>query len=76
MLDKYLNDNLLYSWNRINHNGDIKICKDLIDVAKSAGDAVKFQKRDINSVYKKIFWIVLVKALGENPKTPKRRIRI
>ena len=40
----------------INHNGDIKICKDLIDVAKSAGcDAVKFQKRDINSVYKEDF---------------------
>jgi N-acetylneuraminate synthase len=40
----------------INHNGDIKICKDLIDVAKSCGcDAVKFQKRDINSVYTQDF---------------------
>ena len=36
----------------INHNGDMSICKDLIDVAVSAGcDAVKFQKRDINKVY-------------------------
>lgn len=36
----------------INHNGDLDICKKLIDVAKEAGcDAVKFQKRDINIVY-------------------------
>ena len=32
----------------INHNGDIDICKKLIDIAKDCGcDAVKFQKRDI-----------------------------
>lgn len=36
----------------INHNGDMKICKELIDTAKSCGcDAVKFQKRDIDLVY-------------------------
>ena len=36
----------------INHNGDIAICKKLIDLAKETGcDAVKFQKRDIDSVY-------------------------
>ena len=36
----------------INHNGDINICKQLIDVAAQAGvDAVKFQKRDIDAVY-------------------------
>ena len=30
----------------INHNGDMKICKQLIDIAKNSGcDAVKFQKR-------------------------------
>ena len=30
----------------INHNGDIKLAKKLIDQAKSAGfDSVKFQKR-------------------------------
>ena len=38
----------------INHNGDIKIAKELIDISKEAGfDAVKFQKRDINIVYTK-----------------------
>ena len=37
----------------INHNGDMAICKQLIDVAVNAGcDAVKFQKRDIDQVYK------------------------
>ena len=36
----------------INHNGDLSICKELIDLAKDCGcDAVKFQKRDINLVY-------------------------
>ena len=36
----------------INHNGDIKIAKKLIDGAKYAGaDAVKFQKRTIDKVY-------------------------
>jgi len=36
----------------INHNGDMSICKELIDVAATAGcDAVKFQKRDIDQVY-------------------------
>ena len=40
----------------INHNGDIEIAKKLIDFAKEARfDAVKFQKRDINSVYTKEF---------------------
>ena len=38
----------------INHNGDIEIAKQLIDVAKTAGaDAVKFQKRTIDLVYVK-----------------------
>ncbi|NLF43468.1 MAG: N-acetylneuraminate synthase [Bacteroidales bacterium] len=38
----------------INHNGDMKICKQLIDGAVNAGcDAVKFQKRTINLVYSK-----------------------
>jgi N-acetylneuraminate synthase len=38
----------------INHNGDLSIAKNLIDVAKDAGcDAVKFQKRTIDLVYKK-----------------------
>jgi N-acetylneuraminate synthase len=38
----------------INHNGDLGIAKQLIDVAKLAGaDAVKFQKRKIEKVYSK-----------------------
>ena len=40
----------------INHNGDMSICKELIDVAEDAGcDAVKLQKRDINQVYTEEF---------------------
>lgn len=40
----------------INHNGDLKIAKKLIDEAVDAGcHAVKFQKRDINLVYSKEF---------------------
>ena len=40
----------------INHNGDLEICKKLIDAAKTAGcDAVKFQKRDIDTVYTREF---------------------
>ena len=38
----------------INHNGDIEIAKNLIELAKSAGcDAVKFQKRTVEKVYSK-----------------------
>lgn len=40
----------------INHNGDLDIAKQLIDVAVSAGaNAVKFQKRTIDLVYTKDF---------------------
>lgn len=40
----------------INHNGDMNICKQLIDVAVSSGcDAVKFQKRDLDQVYTQDF---------------------
>ena len=38
----------------INHNGDILIAKKLIDVAVDIGaDAVKFQKRNLESIYQK-----------------------
>lgn len=48
----------------INHNGDMSICKDLIDVAKNAGcNAVKLQKRDINRVYSKN----MLDSLRESP---------
>lgn len=40
----------------INHNGDLSICKELIDKAIESGcNAVKFQKRDINKVYTQEF---------------------
>lgn len=42
----------------INHNGDIKLAKKLIDVAVIAGcDAVKFQKRTVDAVYSKEYLI-------------------
>ena len=38
----------------INHNGDLDIARQLIDVAVEAGaDAVKFQKRTVDRVYTK-----------------------
>ena len=38
----------------INHNGSIEIAKKMIDFSVEAGaDAVKFQKRDIETVYTK-----------------------
>ena len=40
----------------INHNGDLNICKKLINEAVDAGcDAVKFQKREIDLVYTQEF---------------------
>ena len=46
-----LNQNFLIA-EIINHNGDINIAKELISMAKSCDyDAVKFQKRDIETVY-------------------------
>ncbi len=48
----------------INHNGSLDICKQLIDVAVSAGaDAVKFQKRTLELVYTK----ELLDSLRESP---------
>ncbi len=40
----------------INHNGDMSLCKKLIDVAVDSGcDSVKFQKRNIDNVYTQDF---------------------
>ena len=40
----------------INHNGDMSICKELVDAAVDADcDAVKFQKRNIDNVYTQDF---------------------
>ncbi len=47
-----MNRPLLIAEIGINHNGDIKIAKKLIELAKKCKfDCVKFQKRDINIVY-------------------------
>lgn len=54
----------------INHNGDVEIVKRLIDMAKDAGcDAVKFQKRTIEIVYKKEF----LDSPRESPWGPTQR---
>ena len=38
----------------INHNGDLSLAKEMIDNSVDAGaDAVKFQKRDVETVYSK-----------------------
>ena len=48
----------------INHNGDMDICKQLIDVAADSGaNCVKFQKRDIGQVYTQEF----LDSLRESP---------
>ena len=40
----------------INHNGDMSVCKELINAAVESGcDAVKFQKRDLDKVYTQEF---------------------
>ena len=50
----------------INHNGDIKIAKELIKNAKDCGfDSVKFQKRTIDLVYDKKTLDSFRKVLGE-----------
>ena len=52
----------------INHNGDMDIAKELIKRSKQTGfNAVKFQKRTIEKVYSKKFWINQ-KILGQNFK--------
>ena len=48
----------------INHNGDMSICKELIDVAVASDcNAVKFQKRDLDQVYTQDF----LNSLRESP---------
>ena len=51
-----LNNLFLIAEIGINHNGDIKLAKKLIDEAAGGDfDAVKFQKRTVNLVYDKEF---------------------
>ena len=58
----------------INHNGDLKLAKDLIDKAKEAGfDAVKFQKRNIEIVYsKEILDSYRISPWGETTREQKK----
>jgi len=56
----------------INHNGDLGIAKQLIDVAKLAGaDAVKFQKRTVDLVYTK----ELLDSFRESPWGTTQRVQ-
>ena len=57
----------------INHNGNMETCKELIDVAASAGaDAVKFQNETLILFTPKHFSMNLVKVHGETRKETKR----
>ena len=55
--DRYLGDNhpaFVVAEIGLNHNGKLELAKKLVKAAKEAGaDAVKFQKRDLKSLYKK-----------------------
>jgi len=63
-MKKLPNDPFIIAEIGINHNGDINIAKQLIDVAKNAGcDAVKFQKRSVDKIYSK-------KELGKYYESP------
>ena len=59
----------------INHNGDMNICKQLIDVAAQAGvDAVKFQKEILMQFTQLNFWQSLEKVPGEIHSAIKKRV--
>ena len=52
----------------INHNGDIDLAKRLISVAVAAGcDAVKFQKRTVDVVYRPRSWPSRARARSARP---------
>ena len=57
----------------INHNGSLKLAKQLIKGAKKAGcEIVKFQKRTINIVYKEEFLNEKEKVPGKYTKRSKK----
>ena len=59
----------------INHNGDIKIAKQLIDIAVELKiDLVKFQKRTIDKVYSKELLDSSRKAPGGQHKDSKKKV--
>ena len=48
----------------INHNGDINLAKKLIDVAVNSGaNAVKFQKRVLDSIYQQEIFLHLLRNI-------------
>tara|TARA_E500000178_G_C16912727_1_gene703446 strand:+ start:114 stop:1010 length:897 start_codon:yes stop_codon:yes gene_type:complete len=54
VLNKEMKKIVIISEIGINHNGDLELAKKMILASKNCGaDLVKFQKRDINSVYSK-----------------------
>ena len=58
----------------INHNGDMEICKQLIDVAKDAGaDCVNFRNEISIKFTLKIFQNLQEKAHGAQPKESKKK---
>jgi N-acetylneuraminate synthase len=59
----------------INHNGSVDLAKKMIDISiESGADAVKFQKRDINSVYSKELLDSQEKVLGAKLKEIKKKV--
>ena len=59
----------------INHNGNVDLAKKMIDIViESGADAVKFQKRDINSVYSKELLDSQEKVLGAKLKEIKKKV--
>ena len=62
----------------INHNGSMEIAKQLIDMAVDCNcDAVKFQKRDIETVYsKEILDSPRESPWGKNSKRSKKWFRV
>ena len=52
----------------INHNGDMSICKELIDVATDSGCNAAVQKRDIEKVYSQEILDSLEKVHGVLPR--------
>ena len=74
------NDNYIYIIAEIgiNHNGSFEIAKQLIDISAEIGcDAVKFQKRTIDTVYTQEFLDQQRESpWGEDTKRSKVRIGI
>ena len=61
----------------INHNGDMSIVRELIDVAVDARvNAVKFQKREINLVYSKEVLDYPEESVGSTQREQKQGLEL